>query len=64
MLSARGDRGVKGGRDADHFRPHFPIVVQKRDIENISRTEDAMAGRKEFIAEDNGITQKIIVKLR
>jgi hypothetical protein len=47
MSSARGGRSEKGGRDTDHLTSQFLTVIQKRDIENISRMDGAAVGRNE-----------------
>jgi hypothetical protein len=63
MSRTRGDRDDKGGREADHLTHQFLIVNQKNSIKDISRVESAMVGRNGYIVEENGITQKIIMKL-
>jgi hypothetical protein len=62
MLNAEGDRGQEGGRDADHLPCRFLILIQKDDIDNISRREDVMVGKNYEIVEDKGTTKKIIIK--
>jgi hypothetical protein len=48
---------------ADHFIHSFMIVIQKHCLENFSRTEGAMVRRNLQVVEENGITQKAIMKL-
>jgi hypothetical protein len=64
MSHAGGDRSEKGGRDASRLILQFLVVIQKNSIEDISRTHAAMSGRNSSIVEDNGITQKIMIKIR
>jgi uridine kinase len=47
MSSTGGERYDDEGRDIDHLIDQFRTGNQKHYIENISRTEDAIVGRKE-----------------
>jgi hypothetical protein len=44
-LSAGGERGEEGGRDANHLTYQFLIGNQKHITKDISRAENAMVGR-------------------
>jgi hypothetical protein len=60
----RRNRGAEADQNADHLKPQFLIVIQKYYFEKISRRESVIIGTDSLIVEENGITQKPIVKLR
>jgi hypothetical protein len=49
------ERAEEGKRDIDQLNPKLLAVIQKRHIENLSRTEGAMVKRNESIMEENEI---------
>jgi hypothetical protein len=63
MVSAGGNRGDKGAREACHSRPQFLTVLQKHDRANISKREGGKISKNYSIVEGNIRIQGIMAKL-